>query len=73
MSTRDWLFVLPPTDPGDACQHVGPISHGSGYLFLPIWMAGGTNILERFDANRSLDSSASTAATSSRCRRCSPT
>jgi len=38
-------------DIGDACLHVGPISHGSGYLFLPIWLAGGINILaQRFDA-----------------------
>jgi acyl-CoA synthetase (AMP-forming)/AMP-acid ligase II len=57
MSTeRDWLVGLPPIDPGDRCQHAGPISHGSGYLFVPVWIAGATNILEaKFDADRSLD------------------
>jgi acyl-CoA synthetase (AMP-forming)/AMP-acid ligase II len=32
---------------GDYGIHVGPISHGSGYLFMPIWLAGGCNILVR--------------------------
>ena len=43
---RDWFYHLPPVNPGDTCLHVGPISHGSGYMFTPVWMAGGTNILE---------------------------
>ena len=31
--------------------HVAPISHGSGYLFLPMWLGGGRNILaSSFDA-----------------------
>jgi acyl-CoA synthetase (AMP-forming)/AMP-acid ligase II len=45
-ATRDWFYGLPPVLPGDTCLHVGPISHGSGYLFTPVWIAGGTNILE---------------------------
>jgi acyl-CoA synthetase (AMP-forming)/AMP-acid ligase II len=50
-TTRDWFYMLPPVEPGDRCLHVGPISHGSGYLFLPIWLGGGCNYLERrFDA-----------------------
>ena len=50
-ATRDWFYMLPPADIGDACLHVGPISHGSGYMFLPIWLAGGINLLAaRFDA-----------------------
>jgi acyl-CoA synthetase (AMP-forming)/AMP-acid ligase II len=50
-ATRDWFYMLPPAEIGDACLHVGPISHGSGYMFLPIWLAGGINILApRFDA-----------------------
>jgi acyl-CoA synthetase (AMP-forming)/AMP-acid ligase II len=53
---RDWIVGLPPFEPGDRCQHAGPISHGSGYLFVPVWLYGGTNILEpKFDANRALD------------------
>ena len=56
MSTeRDWTFLLPPLELGDHCIHVAPISHGSGYLFVPTWLAGGCNILEpRFDAGRVL-------------------
>lgn len=50
-TTRDWFYMLPPVELGDKCLHVGPISHGSGYLFLPVWLAGGCNILDRkFDA-----------------------
>jgi acyl-CoA synthetase (AMP-forming)/AMP-acid ligase II len=50
-TTRDWFYMLPPVSLGDSCLHVGPISHGSGYLFLPIWLAGGCNVLAaKFDA-----------------------
>jgi acyl-CoA synthetase (AMP-forming)/AMP-acid ligase II len=53
---RDWLVGLPPIEPGDRCQHAGPISHGSGYLFVPVFLCGGANILEpKFDADRALD------------------
>lgn len=51
-TTRDWFYMLPPVELGDKCLHVGPISHGSGYLFLPVWLAGGCNLLDRkFDAS----------------------
>jgi acyl-CoA synthetase (AMP-forming)/AMP-acid ligase II len=51
-ATRDWFYQLPPVDLGDRCLHVGPISHGSGYLFLPIWLGGGCNVLnDKFDAD----------------------
>ncbi|MGE3301722.1 MAG: class I adenylate-forming enzyme family protein [Hyphomonadaceae bacterium] len=53
---RDWILRLPAFEIGDACTHVGPISHGSGYLFVPTWIAGGYSILEtRFEARRVLD------------------
>ncbi|HEX4109239.1 MAG TPA: AMP-binding protein [Solirubrobacteraceae bacterium] len=53
---RDWVLGLPPIQAGDHCQHAGPISHGSGYLFLPVWLAGGASILEpKFDAERTLE------------------
>jgi acyl-CoA synthetase (AMP-forming)/AMP-acid ligase II len=53
---RDWTYRLPPIEAGDACLHVAPISHGSGYLFVPVWLAGGYNILEpKFDAKRVLN------------------
>jgi len=43
---RDLTYRLPPFELGDACIHVAPISHGSGYLFLPVWFGGGYNVLE---------------------------
>ena len=53
---RNWTFLLAPLTLGDAAIHVGPISHGSGYLFVPAWLAGGVNILEpKFEAQRILD------------------
>ena len=53
---RDWFYLYPPVEPGDKCLHVGPISHGSGYLFVPIWMGGGCNVLvDRFDAAEIVD------------------
>lgn len=42
---RDWFYNLPPVELGDVCQHAGPISHGSGYLFTPMWLSGGVNLL----------------------------
>lgn len=56
-ATRDWFYMLPPVSLRDSCLHVGPISHGSGYLFLPIWLAGGCNVLApKFDADTFLTS-----------------
>lgn len=53
---RNWTFLLPPLELGDHCIHVAPISHGSGYLFVPCWLAGGVNVLEpSFDTARLLD------------------
>jgi acyl-CoA synthetase (AMP-forming)/AMP-acid ligase II len=55
-TTRDWFYMLPPVSLGDSCLHVGPISHGSGYLFLPVWLGGGCNILDpKFEAKAVLD------------------
>lgn len=42
---RDWFYALPTVELGDVCQHAGPISHGSGYLFAPVWLSGGVNLL----------------------------
>lgn len=44
-AARDWFYLFPPPEVGDAILHVGPISHGSGYTFLPIWAAGGTQVM----------------------------
>ncbi len=47
---RDWFYNFPPVQAGDRCLHVGPISHGSGYLYTPTWLSGGTNVLlDHFD------------------------
>jgi len=42
---RDWFYAFPPVQLGDVLQHAGPISHGSGYLFTPMWLSGGVNLL----------------------------
>jgi len=48
---RDWFYNFPPVELGDVCQHAAPISHGSGYLFTPMWLSGGVNLLvPKFDA-----------------------
>jgi acyl-CoA synthetase (AMP-forming)/AMP-acid ligase II len=47
---RDWFYGFPPVEIGDRCLHAGPISHGSGYFFTPIWLSGGSNVLlDTFD------------------------
>lgn len=53
---RDWFYNFPPMQAGDPCLHVGPISHGSGYLYTPTWLSGGTNILlDHFDPTETLE------------------
>lgn len=53
---RDWFYLFPPVMPGDRCLHIGPISHGSGYFFVPMWLAGGCNVLlDRFDPAETLE------------------
>ncbi len=53
---RDWFYNLPPVELGDVCQHAGPISHGSGYLFTPMWLSGGVNLLiPKFDVDEVIE------------------
>ncbi len=53
---RDWFYTFPPVEPGDKCLHLGPISHGSGYQYLPTLLAGGCNVMmDHFDAEETLD------------------
>ncbi len=53
---RDWFYTFPPVEPGDKCMHLGPISHGSGYQYLPMWLSGGCNVmLDHFDTQATLD------------------
>jgi acyl-CoA synthetase (AMP-forming)/AMP-acid ligase II len=42
---RDWLYNWPTIEIGDAFLHQSPISHGSGYFFMPSWMNGGRNVM----------------------------
>ncbi|WP_395155631.1 class I adenylate-forming enzyme family protein [Ilumatobacter sp.] len=53
---RDWFYNVPPMQVGDRCLHVGPISHGSGYLYTPTWLSGGTNVLlDHFDPAETIE------------------
>jgi len=53
---RDWFYNLLPVEPGDKCLHLGPIAHGSGYQFLPVWLNGGCNVMvDHFDASDTID------------------
>ena len=53
---RDWFYNYPPVEPGDKCLHLGPISHGSGYLFVPIWVWGGCNVMvDKFEPAHVVD------------------
>lgn len=53
---RDWFYLMPPVEPGDVCMHVGPISHGSGYQFLPVFLSGGCNLLlDHFHPGETMD------------------
>ena len=53
---RDWTYGFPPFEPGDHCLHIGPIAHGSGYLYVPVFLSGGCNVLlDHFDPVETLD------------------
>ncbi|MEX2627705.1 MAG: AMP-binding protein [Ilumatobacteraceae bacterium] len=53
---RDWFYNFPPMQAGERCLHVGPISHGSGYLYTPTWLSGGTNVmLDHFDPAETIE------------------
>lgn len=53
---RDWFYIFPQLLPGDGCLHVGPISHASGYQYLPTWFGGGRNVMvDHFDVDETLE------------------
>lgn len=53
---RDWTFLFPPIEQGDNGLHLAPISHGSGYLFVPMWLSGACNVLlDHFDPTAAMD------------------
>lgn len=42
---RNWFLRLPRLDTDSVFGHAAPISHASGYLFIPTWLEGATNLL----------------------------
>lgn len=42
---RNWVIRLPNLKADSVFGHAAPISHASGYLFLPTWLEGGANLL----------------------------
>ncbi|MDP6708086.1 MAG: AMP-binding protein [Alphaproteobacteria bacterium] len=53
---RDWFYGAAPVEPGDKCLHLGPISHASGYLYVPIWLGGGCSVmLDHFDVRHTIE------------------
>ncbi|MGQ0624828.1 MAG: class I adenylate-forming enzyme family protein [Sporichthyaceae bacterium] len=56
VNCRNWFYRLPNLRWDSVVGHAGPISHASGYLFLPAWLHGSTNLLfGAFDAEKVLD------------------
>jgi acyl-CoA synthetase (AMP-forming)/AMP-acid ligase II len=45
LNCRNWAVGLPLMSRQSVIGHAGPISHASGYLFLPGWLAGATNLV----------------------------
>ncbi len=56
VNCRNWYYRLPNLEVQSVVGHAGPISHASGYLFLPAWLHGSTNLLfGAFDAAKVLE------------------
>jgi acyl-CoA synthetase (AMP-forming)/AMP-acid ligase II len=56
VNCRNWYYRLPNLELDSVVGHAGPISHASGYLFLPAWLHGSTNLLfGAFDAAKVID------------------
>lgn len=55
VNCRNWYYRLPNLQSHSVVGHAGPISHASGYLFLPAWLHGSVNLLfGAFDAAKVL-------------------
>ncbi len=53
---RNWTYTWPPISTGNVCMHIAPISHASGYQFVPVWLQGGVNlVVEKFNAPAIVD------------------
>src|SRR5262245_40991901 len=44
LNCRNWAYSLERMRRDSVIGHAGPISHASGYLFLPAWLAGAANL-----------------------------
>jgi len=44
VNCRNWFYRLPRLSWDSVVGHAAPISHAAGYLFLPAWLAGATNL-----------------------------
>ena len=42
---RNWMYPIARLHSDSVVGHAGPISHGSGYLFIPGWLHGAANLL----------------------------
>jgi acyl-CoA synthetase (AMP-forming)/AMP-acid ligase II len=42
---RNWAYPVPRITRNSVIGHAGPISHASGYLFLPGWLHGAANVM----------------------------
>lgn len=45
LNCRNWALMTPRLTRDSAMGHAGPVSHASGYFFLPAWLAGVTNVM----------------------------
>lgn len=53
---RNWIYPMERLTASSAVGHAGPISHGSGYLFIPGWLHGVPNVLfGAFEPGKVLD------------------
>ncbi|QLY29887.1 class I adenylate-forming enzyme family protein [Nocardia huaxiensis] len=56
LNCRNWAYALERISHSSVIGHAGPISHASGYLFLPGWLAGAANLVfGAFEPNKVLD------------------
>jgi acyl-CoA synthetase (AMP-forming)/AMP-acid ligase II len=48
--SRDYHYIFPPIEFGEATLHIGPLSHASGTMVIPGWAMGAKQVLlDNFD------------------------
>lgn len=45
LNCRNWTLMAPRLTRNSVMGHAGPVSHASGYFFLPAWLVGATNVM----------------------------